>query len=166
MGGEDYIFIGIFALFLLNKSTLVTASVLLLCYVQYYVVHSNFSGAIFYVLVGTGEFLAGSAILLLYVRMGTVRAVGYLFYAAMLFNFVGWALYENYFPPTIYNNLGVFVMVSQALAMIWRLLLDAGIPRYIYHSWLLRRISVAINKRGKTHKKEVTRKEVKKCQAK
>ena len=147
MNSVNYIFIGIFAVFLLDKSTRGTAQILLATYFYYYLVVVSFSDQfIFYVLVATGEFLAGSAILMLYGRMNTVNGVGYLYYIAILVNFVGWVMYDNDYLATTYNTLGLLVMIAQILAMIWRLLVDAGLYKSITNHRLFRVFNIVCNK--------------------
>lgn len=153
------------ALFLLGKSTRVTALVLLFFYTVYFFMYDYVEGTVFwFVAVSFLDFLTCRVILILHNKMYTVRWVGYFSFLAIPFTFLGWVLYEYGYPGIVNDYLGLFIMVAQLLAMAWRLLLDAGLGRCYTHYRVLRSINSAIHQRHHQVQNKTYHKKAFKCQ--
>ncbi|HIB78382.1 MAG TPA: hypothetical protein EYO58_12425 [Flavobacteriales bacterium] len=138
---------------------------------HYYIVTITFKGEMFWFLaVALGDAVTCSVMFLISDRVYTIKLVGYLCFASVIFTILGWILYEHGYPGTINNNLGLAVMVAQLLAMTWRLLYNDGILHriiaYIDGNRLLRFVSGNSDKRHKEVQSSRPKKEIGRCQEK
>lgn len=154
------------SLFLFGRSTMATAVILLLCYVNYYFITITFSGWGWFLAVALGECLTGLVILKIYNKVYTVVSVGYLCFLSIPFTFLGWVLYEYGYPGIINNNLGLAIMVAQVLSMTLRLLLDAGLYRYCLNYRVFRAVNYYFKKCYNKIQSRKTKEKAGKCQAK
>ena len=115
----------LFMIFTIDKITRSTALTILAGYLFYYLFVAGLSGVYFYAGLATLELLVGGFIIIMQIKLKTIKAVGYICITAIVCNFIAWVLYENNFSNTIHTNMGFCIMISQALAMMWTLLKDA-----------------------------------------
>ena len=112
----DYVFMAIFALFIINAKTRVSALVLVLGYVAYWIIALEIVGLHrygFIALINTS-----SGLYLTFVKRDTAMAV--LFYSALIVCFIGGVLYVNYYPAYYYDNMCITIMALQVLALLYR----------------------------------------------
>ena len=141
MSAINYIFIAAFVAFIFNRTTRITALIILASYLYYYFIALQFNDWVRFPVLATGELIAGSTIILLHNNKRTLLSVGYLCIASIFCNITGWILYENNFDSSIYNALGLSVMVLQLIAMLWSLRFNVAI--YSIHN--NRRIFYPVN---------------------
>ena len=94
----------------------------------------NDTGKYYYLLTSTFNFVVMSLLISKYFW------VGFLSFVLIPVNFFGWILYENYYPPTTYDNIAKTIIFIQIVLLIVRGLngLNHIYSRLPYGDWLVR----------------------------
>ena len=116
----DYVFIVIFAMFAINTKTRVSACVLVVGYMFYWMFAFDFIGIHRYGYIALINTASGSYLLL--VKKDYPIAI--LFYLAVFVGFLGGILYANYYPAYYYDNMCITIMTLQALTLLYRVILN------------------------------------------
>ena len=119
MSFNNYVFIGLFALFLSSSKTRLTAFVLLFAYLVYFTVCLQFHGLDRYAAIGTLELIAGYS--LLKIKPIQDLLIAKTFFAAVFVNVIGGCLYQGYYPPVYYDNMCITIMVIQIIILTYRI---------------------------------------------
>ena len=117
---HNYIFIGIFFLFLFSSKTRLTAFVLLFVYFVYFAICLQFHGLDRYAAIGTLELIAGYSLLKIKPIQDLLIAKTY--FIAVFVNVIGGCLYQGYYPPIYYDNMCISIMVIQTIILAHRIL--------------------------------------------
>ena len=118
MNWYNYVFIVIFLLFLRPSKTRVSALVLLFAYAAYsnLLLVFEIRGLYRYSATATIDFCAG----LFFINILKDKVMAYLSFCAIPIGFIGGLLYWNYYPPIIYGNMCVTIMIIQVAVLFWR----------------------------------------------
>lgn len=119
----------IFAIFIINTKTRASALVLVIGYLVYWFVALELSGLHRYGFIALINVVSG--LYLTYKKKDYPIAI--LFYIAVIIGFFGGVLYVNYYPKYYYDNMCITIMTLQALALIYRVILN-GLGNNKLHS--------------------------------
>lgn len=125
MNFHNYIFIGLFSLFLFSSKTRATAFVLLFAYFVYYNFALKFHGLNRFMVVGTIEVVFG--LYLVYASKYVFFkhqdiSIAETYFLSVFVNVAGGCLYWDYYPAYYYDNMCITIMVLQILILTWRIL--------------------------------------------
>lgn len=116
----DYVFMAVFAMFIINAKTRASALVLVIGYLAYWFIALEISGLHRYGFIALINVVSG--LYLTFKKKDYPIAI--LFYVAVIIGFFGGALYANYYPKYYYDNMCITIMTLQALALIYRAILN------------------------------------------
>ena len=119
MNFHNYIFIGLFTLFLLSSKTRSTAFVLLFVYLAYFTVCLQLHGLDRYAAISTLELIAGYS--LLKIKPIQDLLIAKTFFTAVFANVIGGCLYQGYYPPIYYDIMCITIMVIQIIILTYRI---------------------------------------------
>lgn len=117
MNASNYIPLIIFVALCVPNRTRYTSLVLLSAYIIYTVILPYTNGFTRYAFIATLDLIAG-VIILRNAKSLRLKAVGIFSLSFVLINAIGWLMYENYYPPTIYNNLCLYGIMLQTITLI------------------------------------------------
>jgi len=113
-----YILIGLFIALLFFKPSRSAAKVILVGYLIYLIFILPIDGPYYYKLAALLNMIIG------FILYKEYRIVALLSFSLILVNSVGLVLYNNYYEPTIYDNLSLLIIALQILILIARVTLN------------------------------------------
>lgn len=127
----DYVFMAIFAAFIIPIKTRASALVLFFGYVAYALFAFEISGLHRYGYIALINAVSG--VLLTYWRKDYPMAI--LFFAAVFVCFAGGVLYIKFYPAYYYDNMCITIMTLQAIALFYKAILNGiSIRGYKFYS--------------------------------
>tara|TARA_R110000744_G_scaffold52964_1_gene113277 strand:+ start:1256 stop:1741 length:486 start_codon:yes stop_codon:yes gene_type:complete len=117
----------VFLLFLIPSKTRVTALVLLLFLIPYYVIIITTNSIFTYALIATSDVIAG-VFLNSYSKNSIFNiqdtSIAETYFIAVIVTIFGGILYESYQPKVYYDNMCLTIIIIQIIILTWRVFKD------------------------------------------